>query len=94
EKEMSMLCLNEPVPVDRSLSHSNRNNWFPPLDLHESEKEFVVRKYTRRYGSFTRAISLPRNVKVNDIIAKFENGILEVKLPKDEKSAGRKITIQ
>ncbi|KAF0470042.1 HSP20-like chaperone [Gigaspora margarita] len=71
---------------DSSLSHSNRNNWFPPLDLHESEKEFVVR--------FTRAISLPRNVKVNDIIAKFENGILEVKLPKDEKSAGRKITMQ
>ncbi|RIB13113.1 HSP20-like chaperone [Gigaspora rosea] len=117
---------------DSSLSRSNRNNWFPPLDLHESEKEFVVNaelpgvtkkqvnvdvredtlvisgetkrdeKYKegnthvqeRRYGSFTRAISLPRNVKVNDITAKFENGILEVKLPKDEKSAGRKITIQ
>ncbi|KAF0470039.1 HSP20-like chaperone [Gigaspora margarita] len=117
---------------DSSLSRSNRNNWFPPLDLHESEKEFVVNaelpgvtkkqvnvdvredtlvisgetkrdeKYKegnthiqeRRYGSFTRAISLPRNVKVNDITAKFENGILEVKLPKAEKSAGRKITIQ
>ncbi|CAG8857326.1 45948_t:CDS:2, partial [Gigaspora margarita] len=25
-----------------SLSRSNRNNWFPPLDLHENEKEFVV----------------------------------------------------
>ncbi|CAG8763890.1 5798_t:CDS:2 [Dentiscutata erythropus] len=118
---------------DNSVSRSSRNNnWFPPLDLHETEKEFVLNaelpgvtkeqvnvdvredtliisgetkrneKYKegnthvqeRRYGSFTRAVSLPRNVKVSDIAARFENGILEVKLPKDEKAAGRKITIQ
>ncbi|CAG8500741.1 13239_t:CDS:2, partial [Racocetra fulgida] len=38
----------------------------------------------RRYGSFNRSITLPRNVKTSDITAKFEHGILEIKLPKDE----------
>ncbi|CAG8650061.1 19523_t:CDS:2 [Dentiscutata erythropus] len=118
---------------ENSLFRTNRNNWFPPLDFVENEKEFVIHaelpgvtkeqvnvdvredtfvisgetkkdeKYKegdthiqeRRYGSFTRAISLPRNVKTNDITAKFENGILEVKLPKDEtKPSGRKIEIK
>ncbi|CAG8689515.1 1678_t:CDS:2 [Dentiscutata erythropus] len=91
---------------ENSLFCTNR---FPPLDFHESEKEYIVNAelpgvpkeqvnvdVQRRYGSFTRAITLPRNVKITDITAKFENGILEVKLPKDqsEKPSGRKIEIQ
>ena len=47
----------------------------------------------RSYGSFTRSISLPPNVKAEDITAKFENGLLELKLPKSV-STGRKITIE
>ncbi|RIB02952.1 HSP20-like chaperone [Gigaspora rosea] len=116
---------------NNSRSGSSRTNWAPPLDVHESEKEYSVNaelpgvtkeqinldvrentliisgetkkdeKYKegnthiqeRRYGSFTRTITLPRNVKTGDITAKFENGILEVKLPKDE-SAAKKISIQ
>ncbi|RIB29337.1 HSP20-like chaperone [Gigaspora rosea] len=62
----------------------------------EKYKEGNTHIQERRYGSFTRAITLPRNVKANEITAKFENGILEVKLPKDEneKPSGRKIEIQ
>ncbi|CAB4380773.1 HSP20-like chaperone [Rhizophagus irregularis] len=47
----------------------------------------------RSYGSFSRSISLPPNVKADDITAKFENGLLELKLPKTAPS-GKKITIQ
>ncbi|CAB5305942.1 unnamed protein product [Rhizophagus irregularis] len=47
----------------------------------------------RSYGSFTRSISLPPNVKAEDITAKFENGLLELKLPKSA-SSGKKITIE
>ena len=47
----------------------------------------------RRYGSFTRAISLPPNVKAEDITAKCENGLLELKLPKTP-SSSKKIKIQ
>ncbi|GBB88704.1 hypothetical protein RclHR1_15270005 [Rhizophagus clarus] len=47
----------------------------------------------RSYGSFTRSISLPPNVKTDDITAKFENGLLELKLPKTAPT-GKKITIE
>ncbi|CAB4380729.1 unnamed protein product [Rhizophagus irregularis] len=47
----------------------------------------------RSYGSFTRNIALPPNVKAEDITAKFENGLLELKLPKSA-SSGKKITIE
>ncbi|CAG8735809.1 12547_t:CDS:2 [Dentiscutata heterogama] len=49
----------------------------------------------RRYGSFSRAITLPRSAKTSDIAAKFEHGVLEVKIPKDEnKESRKKIDIQ
>ncbi|CAB4421648.1 unnamed protein product [Rhizophagus irregularis] len=43
--------------------------------------------------SFIRSISLPPNVKAEVITAKFENGLLELKLPKSAPT-GRKITIE
>ncbi|RIB02784.1 HSP20-like chaperone [Gigaspora rosea] len=48
----------------------------------------------RRYGAFSRTITLPRNVKTEGICAKFENGILEVKVPKDDKPSGMRIDIK
>ncbi|RIA80518.1 heat shock protein [Glomus cerebriforme] len=47
----------------------------------------------RRYGSFSRSIALPPNVKGDDVTAKFDNGLLELKLPKSEPT-GKKIKIQ
>lgn len=55
------------------------------------------RKYTReknennfhsietQYGTFSRSFSLPENVDAGNINAKYNNGILEVVIPKDEK---------
>ena len=43
----------------------------------------------RRYGTFTRQIALPTDVDANAIGAKFENGVLQVMLAKDEKAAAR-----
>ncbi|CAG8489378.1 1676_t:CDS:2 [Cetraspora pellucida] len=61
----------------------------------EKYKEGNTHIQERRYGSFTRSITLPRNIKTSDITAKFEHGILEINLPKDEsKTSGRKINIQ
>lgn len=36
----------------------------------------------RTYGSFLRSISLPSNVNADKIEAKYEDGVLEVSLPK------------
>jgi HSP20 family protein len=37
------------------------------------------------YGSFSRAFSLPENVDASKINAKYDRGILELTIPKDEK---------
>ena len=37
------------------------------------------------YGSFSRSFTLPENVDVSKINAKYNNGILEITIPKDEK---------
>lgn len=39
------------------------------------------------YGSFSRSFALPENVDASKINAKYNNGILELTLPKDEKKA-------
>ena len=38
-----------------------------------------------QYGSFTRSFTLPENVDSSKIDAKYNNGILELTIPKDEK---------
>lgn len=60
--------------------------------LSDKEKDNVVRT-ERRYGKFSRVFTLPQNVNTEGIEAKFENGVLEIILPKEEKAQARKITI-
>ena len=59
----------------------------------EQYKEGNIHIQERRYGSFSRSIALPPNVKPDDITAKFENGLLELKLPKSSQT-GKRITIR
>lgn len=48
----------------------------------------------RRYGSFERAFTLPRNVDADKIKAEFKDGLVEVHLPKGAESKGRKIELK
>lgn len=57
-----------------------------------SEKDSLLRS-ERRYGRFSRAFTLPQNVNTDAIEARFENGVLEIAIPKEEKAQARKITI-
>lgn len=56
------------------------------------EKDYILRS-ERRYGKFSRVFSLPKNVNPDAIEARFENGVLDLTLPKEEKSQTLKITI-
>lgn len=47
----------------------------------EEEKKGDYMRRERRYGSFSRSMSLPRGVKAEDIEATTEDGVLEVKIP-------------
>lgn len=58
----------------------------------KSEKDNVLRT-ERKYGKFSRVFSLPQNVNTEMIEARFEDGVLEVNLPKEEKAQSKKIAI-
>ena len=50
----------------------------------EEKSEKTYRAVQTSYGSFKRTFSLPDNVNAKKIEAKYNNGILEVVIPKDE----------
>ena len=47
-----------------------------------------------RYGSFARTVSLPKDVRGDEIEATFRNGVLTVVIPKSEPSRARRIEIK
>ena len=52
---------------------------------HEEKKEDKnYYRIERRYGSFARQFTLPENVKDEDVHANFNNGVLEITIPKSE----------
>jgi HSP20 family protein len=48
----------------------------------------------RRYGSFSRAVSLPPQVDTGKVEARFQDGVLTVEVPKVEKAKPKKIQIK
>ena len=51
----------------------------------EEDKKTKEENYTRReysYTSFTRSFNLPENTLMNDIKAKYEDGVLKLVIPK------------
>jgi HSP20 family protein len=48
----------------------------------------------RRYGAFSRSVSLPTAVKVEQATAEFENGVLTLKFPKAEEVKAKTIEIK
>lgn len=57
-----------------------------------TESEDMVRK-ERSFGTFYRAIGLPRSVNEENITATFDNGVLSIEIPKTEKSKAKEISI-
>jgi HSP20 family protein len=48
----------------------------------------------RAYGSFSRSLTLPQGVDPDGIEARFENGVLEVQVPKPEQHKPRRVAIK
>jgi len=57
------------------------------------DKERKYNRIERRYGAFARRISVP-DVRPEDIKAKFENGILNVHVPKKETEKDHSVRIE
>jgi HSP20 family protein len=60
----------------------------------ESASEEKYHMQERRYGMFSRSITLPADVNGDAIKADFENGVLALNLPKKEEVKAKRINIQ
>jgi HSP20 family protein len=56
-------------------------------------KEESYHRIERSYGSFQRSFSLPVSVDQDRVTARFEDGVLEVKLPKKEMAKRKQIQV-
>jgi HSP20 family protein len=62
----------------------------------ETESKDEKRNYhrqERRYGSFSRQVTLPTSVNSDACEANFENGVLTLQLPKAEEAKVKKVQI-
>jgi HSP20 family protein len=57
-----------------------------------SEQQF--HRVERRYGAFRRSITLPAQVRAEQIEASFENGVLQIVVPKMEEAKPRRIQVR
>jgi HSP20 family protein len=57
---------------------------------HSSERFY---RFERRFGSFSRSVTLPQGVQEDAIEARYQNGVLEVRVPKPEEPKPKRIRI-
>lgn len=60
----------------------------------EEDKEKKYHYYERSYGSFERRFVLPSGVDSEKIDAKYENGVLEIQIPKIESKKPKEIKVK
>lgn len=57
---------------------------------HSNERFY---RFERRYGTFSRSVTLPAGVSEKDIKASYTNGVLEIRVPKPEEQKPKRIEI-
>jgi HSP20 family protein len=57
---------------------------------HSSDRFY---RFERRYGTFSRSVTLPAGVTENDIAASCKDGVLEVRVPKPEEQKPKRIQV-
>ncbi|KAG9291388.1 hypothetical protein G9A89_003492 [Geosiphon pyriformis] len=95
EKEYVVNAELPGIPKDKVSVEVNENvlNISGKVEQDKTSKEGNTHIQECHYGSYSRSIPLPSNAKSDEIAAKYENGILEIKIPKAE-NVGKKISVQ
>jgi HSP20 family protein len=57
---------------------------------HSNDRFF---RFERRFGQFSRSVTLPAGVKEDEIKADYNDGVLEIRVPKPEEQRPRRIQI-
>jgi HSP20 family protein len=82
-------CLCAEVPgvkkKDLKVDFQGKNLTISGEKSHKTEKEDQYNHMVERtYGKFERTLRLPENADFDKLKAKFENGVLEIEIPKKE----------
>lgn len=83
----------DPEEFDVSFSNNTLTIHGKKADQRE-EEERDWHRTERRFGSFTRQVTLPRNVEAEEIDAEYKHGILRIWVPKAEESKTKQIDVQ
>ncbi|CAN5233758.1 hypothetical protein BH20ACT13_BH20ACT13_02940 [soil metagenome] len=62
-------------------------------ERHGEASEDGFYRFERRYGTFARAVGLSQGVDQDHIAARYENGVLEIRVPKPEEQNPRTISL-
>jgi HSP20 family protein len=83
-------------PDDIEITYTDNNLTLKGEVIDEREEGEQGRYHLRerRYGTFSRTISMPGSVDVENIQAETENGVLKIHLPKKEEVKPRRIEIR
>jgi HSP20 family protein len=57
---------------------------------HSNERFY---RFERRFGTFSRSVTLPPGVKEDSIAADYRNGVLEIRIPKPEEPTPKRIKV-
>jgi HSP20 family protein len=60
----------------------------------KEEKGRTFHRLERRYGNFSRSVTLPCAVVESEVAAEYHDGVLTIKLPKTEESKAHKIKVK
>jgi HSP20 family protein len=63
-------------------------------ELSTETNEENYHRLERRYGSFSRSITLPQTVDTEKVEASFDKGVLTVEVPKVERAKPKKIQVR
>jgi HSP20 family protein len=63
-------------------------------EIKERERKGVLRRRTRRVGRFEYRVMLPDQVDSEQVEAKLDNGVLNVRVPKAQQAQRRKIEVK
>ena len=59
----------------------------------EKKEDEGFYRVERAFGSFSRSLSLPEGIDADRVTAEFENGVLEVRIPKPEERKPHRVQI-
>jgi HSP20 family protein len=60
----------------------------------QEKKGKTYHRVERRYGSFSRTITLPCPVQEDEVAAEYHDGVLSITLPKTEEAKAKKINVK